>query len=58
MLHLDGLMEQCIAVMEDSICFQNVVAYHEASLQYGAKMIGDACHQWLRVNLVISPFLE
>ncbi len=59
LFQLDGLMEQCFVIIEETINVQTVVKYYDTSNLYGAERIRIACLKWLKVNLVkvtsVSP---
>ncbi len=53
LFQLEGLMDQCLSIMEETINVQTVIKYYETSLMYGTERIRKECLKWLRVNLVI-----
>lgn len=52
LFQLDGLIDQCSSIMDETINIETVVKYHEAGLLYGSARIQQACIQWLKVNLL------
>ena len=52
LFQLEGLMDQCLSIMEETINVQTVIKYYETSLLYGTEKIRMECLKWLRVNLV------
>lgn len=52
LLQLDGVIEQCILIMEETVNSQTAVKYYEASTEYGVKRVKEACFKWLLVNLL------
>jgi BTB/POZ domain-containing protein 13 len=51
-LQLDGLIDQCVLIIEETINVKTVARYYEAATLYGAKNIEKACLAWLKVNLL------
>ena len=52
LFQLEGLMEQCHILMEETINVQTVVKYYDVSAIYGVERIRLSCLQWLKVNLL------
>jgi len=52
LLQLDGVIDQCVAIMEETVNAQTAVKYYEASTEYGVKKVKDACFKWLLMNLL------
>jgi len=53
LFQLDGLINQCSVIMEETINMETVVKYYEASDQYGCDKLKRSCIDWLLVNLLI-----
>ena len=51
-LQLDGLMDQCVIIMEETINVRTVSRYYESATLYGATRIEKVCLGWLKVNLL------
>ena len=51
-MQLDGLIDQCILIMEETINVRTVARYYETAILYGTKDIENACLTWLKVNLL------
>ena len=49
---LDGLIDQCVLIMEETINVRTVARYFETAILYGTKEIETACLNWLKVNLL------
>ena len=49
---LDGLIDQCVLIMEETINVRTVARYFETAILYGTKEIEAACLNWLKVNLL------
>jgi len=49
---LEGLISQCLVIMDETVNVQTVVKYWEASMQYGCLEMARTCHDWLAVNLL------
>lgn len=52
LLQLDGLIDQCVAMMVETINVRTVVHFHEAAALYGCSQVEEACLAWLKVNLL------
>jgi len=52
LLQLDGLIQQCTVIMEETVNVHTVVKYWEASSQYGCMGLATVCVEWLSVNLL------
>ena len=51
-MQLDGLIDQCVLIIEETINVKTVARYYESAIFYGAKNIEKACLAWLKVNLL------
>jgi len=49
---LEGLISQCLVIMDETVNVQTVVKYWEASVQYGCVEMARTCQDWLSVNLL------
>jgi len=49
---LEGLISQCLVIMDETVNVQTVVKYWEASVQYGCMEMVRTCQDWLAVNLL------
>ena len=49
---MEGLIDQCVLIMEETINVRTVARYYDSSTFYGAKHIEKACLAWLKVNLL------
>ncbi|XP_067947296.1 germ cell-less protein-like 1 [Watersipora subatra] len=52
LLQLDGLMQQCAAIMRETISSKTVCGYYDCSLLYGLGAVKDACFEWLENNIM------
>ena len=52
LLQLEGLIDQCVIIMKETINVKTVVQYHETAILYGASEVEKACLLWLKVNLL------
>lgn len=52
LFQLEGLIDQCLVIMEETVNVQTVVRYWEASAQYGCMKMTTICQDWLAVNLL------
>lgn len=52
LLQLDGVITQCVEIMEETVNVQTAVKYYEASTEYGVNKVKEACFKWLLVNLL------
>ena len=52
LFQLEGLMEQCYSIMEETVNVQTIIKYYDTASIYGAERIRVACMRWLKVNLV------
>jgi len=52
LLQLDGLIQQCVVIMEETVNVETVVKYWEAASQYGCMGLRGACVDWLSINLL------
>jgi BTB/POZ domain-containing protein 13 len=52
LFQLDGLISQCIVIMEETINIQTVVKYHDSSVRYGCVELTKSCSNWLLANLL------
>jgi len=52
LFQMEGLISQCIVIMEETVNIQTVVKYHESSVQYGCTRLTKACTSWLLANLL------
>ena len=49
---MDGLIDQCVSIMEETINVRTVARYYDSASFYGATHIERACLAWLKVNLL------
>ncbi|KAK3612269.1 hypothetical protein CHS0354_039550 [Potamilus streckersoni] len=54
LLQLDGLIEQCTALMVDTLSASTVCAYNSAAQVYGLGQFRQECLDWLKRNLMLS----
>ena len=52
LFQMDGLIDQCASIMEETINVETVSKYYESGVAYGATKIQDSCLAWLKVNLL------
>jgi len=52
LFQLEGLIDQCVIIMEETINVKTVVRYYETALRYGVSAIKKSCLSWLKVNLL------
>jgi len=52
LFQLDGLISQCIVIMEETINIQTVVKYHSSSVRYGCTVLTKSCVNWMLANLL------
>jgi len=52
LFQLEGLIDQCLVIMEETVNVQTVVRYWEACVQYGCMKMVTNCQDWLAVNLL------
>ena len=52
LFQLDGLIDQCVAIMEETINVKTVARYYDSASFYGATQVERACLAWLKVNLL------
>lgn len=52
LFQLDGLLSQCLAIMEETVNVQTAFKYHESSLRYGCVGLEEHCRHWLLINLL------
>lgn len=51
---LDGLINQCAAVMIENINAESIFAFYDASLTYGLKSVKEKALDWLCLNLMYN----
>ena len=56
-LQLDGLIQQCVFKMSDTLSSSTVCVYHTACVSYGLVDMKNTCVDWLMKNLLVSPDL-
>lgn len=52
LLQLQGLIDNCADVMNQTINAETAVPYHIAAIQYGTKEVKTATFNWLLINLL------
>lgn len=52
LFQLDGLIDQCLSVMAETISPLTAVSYYEAASQYGLQRIKQVTTKWFLVNLM------
>jgi len=52
LFQLEGLIGQCLVIMEETVNVQTVVQYWEAASRYGCLSTSSMCVAWLAVNLL------
>lgn len=57
LLQLDGLIQQCVSMMSDTLSSSTVCVYHTACVAYGLEEMKNTCVDWLMKNLLVSPDL-
>lgn len=57
LLQLDGLIQQCVSMMTDTLSSSTVCVYHTACVSYGLEEMKNTCVDWLMKNLLVSPDL-
>lgn len=54
LLGLDGLIQQCANIMQETISSATACFYHTASITYGLQIVQQSCIEWLEKNLLAS----
>ena len=54
LLGLDGLIQQCVEIMIETISARTVCCYHECAVMYGVPDVSNRCFDWLLKNLMTS----
>jgi len=54
LIQLEGLMQNCAEVMNESVCSENVWRFYESSRLYGQNTVEKTCVEWLENNLMIQ----
>lgn len=54
LLQLEGLIEQCLDIMVETISPLTAVSYYEAACQYGLQRIKQATQKWFCINLMTN----
>jgi len=52
LFQLEGLISQCLVIMDETVNVETVVRYWEACQQYGCVDMSKVCVEWLTVNLL------
>lgn len=52
LFQLEGLISQCLVIMDETVNVETVVSYWEACQTYGCVDLGRTCVEWLTVNLL------
>lgn len=52
LFQLEGLIYQCLVIMDETINVETVVRYWEGCQQYGCVELAKTCVEWLTVNLL------
>ena len=52
LFQLEGLISQCLVIMEETVNVETVVSYWEACQAYGNVDLSKVCVEWLTVNLL------
>lgn len=52
LFQLDGLIDQCASIMEETVNIETVTKYFDTATMYGSLKIQKACISWLKVNLL------
>ena len=52
LFQLEGLISQCLVIMDETVNVETVVRYWEAASQYGCSEVAAVCVDWLTVNLL------
>lgn len=52
LFQLEGLIDQCLAIMHETVNVKTVVSYYQTSIRYGVTTVKKACLSWLKVNLL------
>ena len=52
LFQLDGLIDQCETILEETINIETVIKYYDAATMYASFPVQNACLKWLRVNLL------
>ncbi|CAL4120382.1 unnamed protein product, partial [Meganyctiphanes norvegica] len=52
MLQMEPLIQQCAAIMLETINIKTVLSYHEGAHNYGVMEVQKACRKWLQHNLL------
>ena len=52
LFQLDGLIDQCASIMEETVNIETVIKYYDAGINYASSKIQEACLIWLQVNLL------
>nr|XP_023027520.1 protein germ cell-less-like [Leptinotarsa decemlineata] len=52
MFQLDGLIDKCAEVMQETINPKTALDYYNAASQYSNKKVRDVCFKWFLMNLM------
>ena len=52
LFQLEGVINQCLVIMDETVNVETVVRYWEACQQYGCAQMSKVCVDWLTVNLL------
>ncbi|XP_062607933.1 germ cell-less protein-like 1 [Saccostrea cucullata] len=58
LLQLDGLKQQCLTLMSNTISGDTVCSYHEACCRYSVENLKAECYNWLLTNILTSTDLD
>lgn len=55
---LEGLIQQCVSVITETISARTVYVYHTASVMYGQVKLTDICRSWIQNNVMLCQDIE
>lgn len=58
LLQLDGLKQQCLTLMSNTISGDTVCSYYEACCRYDVENLKEECYNWLLTNILTSSDLD
>ena len=52
LFQLEGLIDQCETILEETVNIETVIKFYEAAVMYASIRVQRSCIKWLRVNLL------
>lgn len=52
LFQLDGLLEKCTEIMNETMTIETAVSYYDAAIQYGLPTVKKTAFNWLLINLM------